>query len=143
MRLRPRDTEPASVDLTALIDVVFLLLIFFMVSTTFQKHSELAIELPKASASAVPELDTSIEVSIDSKGVFYVNGRQLVNTQAQTLLKALTQALAGEKSKPLVIVADNKATVQSQMTILDVAQQMGLSRIRFATQISQPGAPGN
>ena len=143
MRLRPRDTESAGVDLTPLIDVVFLLLIFFMVSTTFQKHSELAIELPKASASAVPEADASIEVSLDSKGVFYVNGRQLVNSQPQTLRQALTQALAGETSKPLVIVADSNATVQSQMTVLDVAQQMGLSRIRFSTQISQPGASGN
>ena len=143
MRLRPRDTESASVDLTPLIDVVFLLLIFFMVSTTFQKHSELAIELPKASATVNPQSTKTIEVSVDAKGVFYVNGRQLVNTQADTLRKALHSALDGKKFKPLVIVADGKATVQSQMTILDVAQQMGLSRIRFATQISQSGASGN
>lgn len=143
MRLKPRDIDSAGVDLTPLIDVVFLLLIFFMVSTTFQKESELAIELPKASATASPENDRSIEVSVDAKGVFYVNGRQLVNTQAETLRKALAKAVKGQKAKPLVITADGKATVQSQMTILDVAQQLGLSRIRFATQISTPGTPGN
>ncbi len=143
MRLKPRDTETAGVDLTPLIDVVFLLLIFFMVSTTFQKESELAIELPKASATANPKNDKAIEVNVDAKGVFYVDGRPLVNTQAETLRKALGRALDGQKTKPLVIVADGKATVQSQMTILDVAQQLGLSRIRFATKISSPGKPGN
>jgi len=143
MQLKPRDLESAGVDLTPLIDVVFLLLIFFMVSTTFQKESELAIELPKASATATPSPDTAIEISVDAKGVFFVNGRQLVNTQAETLRKALNQAMDGQRSKPLVIIADGKSTVQSQMTILDVAQQLGLSRIRFATQISTPGTPGN
>ncbi len=143
MRIKPRDTESAGVDLTPLIDVVFLLLIFFMVSTTFQKQSELAIELPKASATTRPVNDKIIEVSVDAKGVFYVNGRQLLNTQPDTLRKALDKALDGQKTKPLVIVADGKSTVQSQMTILDVAQQLGLSRIRFATQINPPGASGN
>ncbi len=143
MRLKLRVKEPAGVDLTPLIDVVFLLLIFFMVSTTFQKESELAIELPKASATAAPEADKAIEVGVDSKGVFFVNGKQLVNTQAETLRKALYAAMSGQKSKTLVIIADGKATVQSQMTILDVAQRLGLSRIRFATQINSPAPTGN
>jgi len=143
MRLKLRVSEPAGVDLTPLIDVVFLLLIFFMVSTTFRKESELAIELPKASATVSPDSDNAIEIGVDAKGVFFVNGRQLVNTQAETLRKALYKAMDGQKSKPLVIVADGKATVQSQMTILDVAQQLGLSRIRFATQINSPATPGN
>ena len=115
MNLRPTPKESADINLTPLIDVVFLLLIFFMVSTTFDRDSELSIELPAASAEARERRPDSIEVAIDATGRYYVNGRQLLNTQAKTLRQALATA-AGEKSSPPIIInADAKTPHQAEI----------------------------
>ena len=136
MNLRPTPREPVDINLTPLIDVVFLLLIFFMVSTTFNRDSELSIELPAASADAQQQQQIdSIEVAIDAKGRFYVNGRQLLNTQAKTLRQAL-QAAAGESdSPPIIINADAMTPHQAVVQIMDAARELGFVRLTFATRL--------
>ena len=135
MNLRPAPRDPVDINLTPLIDVVFLLLIFFMVSTTFSRDSELNIELPAASADAQQQRIDAIEVAIDAKGRFYVNGRQLLNTQAKTLRQAL-QAAAGESdSPPIIISADAMTPHQAVVQIMDAARQLGFVRLTFATRL--------
>jgi len=131
---RNQNREDPDVTMTPLIDVVFLLLIFFMISTTFERNSELSIELPEAAAESQQSEGETIEVAIDAQGYYYVNGKQLVNTQVGTLKKALT-ALNASPSPPLILMADEDTPYQSVVTLMDVAQQLGFARLRFATRL--------
>ena len=140
MRLRKNSGDHADINLTPLIDIVFLLLIFFMVSTTFERDSELSIELPQASADPATRSPQSIEVTIDARGRFYVGGRQLVNTQSQTLIKALREASEGREAPPVVISADANTPHQSVVQVMDAARQLGLVRLTFATRVVKDAA---
>jgi len=134
MNLRgPRREEP-DVNLTPLIDVVFLLLIFFMVSTTFTREAELTIDLPEASAKAAPRKEEMLEITINAQGEYFVNQQRVVNTDAQTLKRALRQAVGERKEPPLVISADGKAPHQSVITAMDAARQLGIVHLTFATK---------
>ena len=135
MNLRSAPKEPVDINLTPLIDVVFLLLIFFMVSTTFNRDSELSIELPSASAEATPRQADAIDVAIDAQGRFYVNGRQLVNTQSKTVRQALQNAAGGHESPPIIISADAKTPHQSVVQIMDAARELGFLHLTFATRL--------
>jgi len=135
MNLRPTPREPVDINLTPLIDVVFLLLIFFMVSTTFNRDSELSIELPAASADAQQQQIDAIEVAIDAKGRFYVNGRQLLNTQAKTLRQALQAAAGDSDSPPIIVSADAMTPHQAVVQVMDAARELGFVRLTFATRL--------
>nr|VFK36674.1 MAG: biopolymer transport protein ExbD [Candidatus Kentron sp. SD]VFK40198.1 MAG: biopolymer transport protein ExbD [Candidatus Kentron sp. SD] len=131
---RNKNLDAPDVTLTPLIDVVFLLLIFFMVSTTFERNSELSIELPEASAESEISKGKTIEIAIDAQGYYYINGKQLVNTQLETLKKALMR-FKSPTSPPLILSADEDTPYQSVVTLMDVAQQLGFARLRFATRL--------
>ena len=135
MNLRPVPKEAVDINLTPLIDVVFLLLIFFMVSTTFNRESELSIELPSASAEALKRQPDAIEVAIDAQGRFYVNGRQLLNTQAKTVRQALKSAAGDKESPPIIINADAKTPHQAVVQVMDAARKLGFVRLTFATRL--------
>lgn len=135
MNLRPAPKEPVDINLTPLIDVVFLLLIFFMVSTTFNRDSELSIELPAASAEASKRKPDSIEVAIDARGRFYVNGRQLLNTQGKTVRQALRAAAGDNESPPIIISADANTPHQAVVQVMDAARELGFVRLTFATRL--------
>ncbi len=137
MKLRHSKKEAPEVNITPLIDVVFLLLIFFMVSTTFQREAELSIELPEASSQAQEAEDQRIEIAIDATGRYFVNGRPLVNRQPQTIRKALQQASEGRKSVPVVISADANTPHQAVVTVMDAARQLGLVRLTFAARLGE------
>ena len=124
--------EQVEINLTPLIDVVFLLLIFFMVSTTFDTTSELKIKLPQASQNSVTNKPRTLNLLIDAKGSFYLNSRELADTRSATLKAALQRALAGEDS-PIVIQSDGESPVQSLVTAMDVVGQLGLSQVSIAT----------
>ncbi|MDX1432505.1 MAG: biopolymer transporter ExbD [Gammaproteobacteria bacterium] len=141
MNLRPEPKEPVDINLTPLIDVVFLLLIFFMVSTTFNRDSELSIELPAASAEASQRKPDSIEVAIDARGRFYVNGRQLLNTQSKTLRQALRAAAGDNDSPPIIISADANTPHQAVVKIMDAARELGFVRLTFATRLVSESEP--
>ena len=133
MNLKPERREEIDLNLTPLIDVVFLLLIFFMVSTTFEQTSRLKIELPEATTKAVKQEDNKIVIGIDVKGRFYINDRQLVNTQLKTLKIALLKTAGEKKDIPVVLRADAKTPHQSVVTAMDAAAQVGLTRLSIST----------
>ncbi len=124
--------EQIEINLTPLIDVVFLLLIFFMVSTTFDTTSELKIRLPQASQQKTIDKPGKLNLLIDSKGVFYLNARQLSDTRSATLKAGLERFLAGN-DLPIVIQADGQSPVQSLVTAMDVVGQLGLTQVSIAT----------
>ncbi len=135
MKFRRRPRLDNSVNLTPLIDVVFLLLIFFMVSTTFTRETRLVIDLPEAHGHDSPEpSERLIEVAITRDGGYSVNGRTLVNRHLDTLMKALSQESAGDSAIPLLISADGESPHRSVVTAMDAAGRLGFSQLRIATQ---------
>ena len=133
MNLKPQVREEIDLNLTPLIDVVFLLLIFFMVSTTFEKTAKLKVDLPEASAQATQQPDKKIIIGIDVKGRYYINDRQLVNTQIKTLKLALMKVMGDNKEMPIVLRADAKTPHQSVVRAMDAASQLGLTRLSIST----------
>jgi len=132
LSLRPR-TQP-EVNLTSLIDVVLLLLIFFMVSTSFVKQSQIAISLPQADSSmVVEEVPQQIDIMITETGTFLVNGRELINSRVETIRNAIQKVSGGNNSLPLTISADAQAKHQDVVTAMDVAGRLGFTRISIAT----------
>jgi biopolymer transport protein ExbD len=132
LSLRPR-IQP-EVNLTSLIDVVFLLLIFFMVSTSFVKQSQISIRLPEAESTVlVEEVPERIEIMITATGTFLVNGRELINNRAETIRNALQKVAGGQNELPLTISADANAKHQDVVTAMDVAARLGFTKISIAT----------
>ena len=135
MNLRPRRSEPPRVDITPLIDVVFLMLIFFMVSTTFDKQTQLKVELPSATTTDASEKPVEkIEITIDAKGDFYVNERELVKHDAETLRRSMQKIAEGRSDLPVIVSGDRNAPLQSMMTVLDVAAQLDLVHLSFVAR---------
>jgi len=139
LNLKPDRRDDIDLNLTPLIDVVFLLLIFFMVSTTFEKTSKLKIDLPEASVKAEKQPQKKIVIGIDIKGRYYINERQLVNTQMKTLKLALIKVAGDDKSIPLILKADAKTPHQSVVNVMDAASQLGLTRLSISTLESSNG----
>lgn len=135
MNFRPPANREVDINLTPLIDVVFLLLIFFMVSTTFVKESEIDLTLPQASAELREDEGEHIQVSIDRKGDIFVNDKGLINTQVRTIRQALADA-RGTADDPVVIIsADAAASHQRVVDVMDAARQAELFRITFPTRL--------
>ncbi|HHM06449.1 MAG TPA: biopolymer transporter ExbD [Gammaproteobacteria bacterium] len=136
MNLRKFRREEPNVNLTPLIDVVFLLLIFFMVSTTFQRRSEIRIDLPQAAEQQRAADKAPIVVVIDKAGRFYVDNQKVINTQSDTLKRALRQAAGDRKDPPLILSADAQTPHQAVVTAMDAARQLGFVRLSIATRQS-------
>ncbi|MFP6780063.1 MAG: biopolymer transporter ExbD [Gammaproteobacteria bacterium] len=135
MNFRPRGEEEVDVNLTPLIDVVFLLLIFFMVSTTFIRESEIELTLPEASAEVREDPIGIIEIAIDANGRYFVNGNALISSQLAVIRQALNDVRPSDAEPVVVISADAEASHQSVVTVMDAARQIGLTRITFPTKI--------
>ena len=136
MDLRPgHKEETVEVNLTPLIDVVFLLLIFFMVSTTFDRHARLKVSLPESSAKATQEQVEPLVLSIDARGNYFLNERQLVNKQLDTLKQAIRKTAGVEDLTQMAIVlrADANTPHQAVVRAMDAASQLGMSRLSIAT----------
>jgi len=140
VNFKRQSREEVSVNLTPLIDIVFLLLIFFMVSTTFTKESHLNITLPEASASASSEPPQAIDILISSSGEYSVNGKALVNSQLDTLKRAMTEILDGRETAPVIISADAQTTHESVVRAMDAAGQLGLINLSITTRQSANGS---
>jgi biopolymer transport protein ExbD len=137
LNFKRQSGEEVSVDLTPLIDVVFLLLIFFMVSTTFTKESHLEIDLPQSSAEPAKPSVKEIEVIINAKGEYAVNDRNLVNNQEETLKKAVQKLSEGNTKIPFIITADAKTSHEYVVRVMDVAGQLGFAQLSITTQRSK------
>jgi biopolymer transport protein ExbD len=125
----------ATVELTPLIDVVFLLLIFFMVSTTFIRETQLKINLPEASGELLEVENDFIEITVDRRGAYAVNDRLLVNNELRTLIGVLKQVLETRTETGRVIVtADALASHQAVVRALEAAGHVGLTRVSITTK---------
>ena len=134
MKFTPRRSEEPDLNMTSLIDVVLLLLIFFMMSTRFVDESRLAIKLPEAGIE--PEgtaLRDAVEIEVTAEGGFRVNGRALINNSPDTLSVALSRAAQGNRAVPVTIRADARAMHQSVVTAMDVAGRLGYRQINIVT----------
>ena len=132
---RQRQQEDLSINLTPLIDVVFLLLIFFMVSTSFTKESYLNINLPESSSTEVATQLEQIEITINKQGEFALNGEMVINTKlSSTLMRALEKVSEGNKNMPLAITADANTPYQSVVTAMDAAGQLGFVNLSMTTR---------
>ena len=134
MKFRRQSDAEVSVNLTPLIDVVFLLLIFFMVSTTFTKETHLAIDLPESSGEVRQEQPRQIEVVISKEGEFAINGESLINSQLDTIKRGLGKVSEGDSGMPLIITADANTPYQSVVTAMDAAGQMGFANLSMTTR---------
>ena len=134
MRPRRADRDEAHINLTPLIDVVFLLLIFFMVSTTFERASEIEIELPEARAERPDREAEAVEVWIDAGGRLYLNGRQLEDTRVSSLRTALETLAIPEPRPALVIGADARTPYQAVINVMDAAHQAGFVNLSLPVQ---------
>ena len=135
MAKRRRGRHEANVELTPLIDVVFLLLIFFMVSTTFIRETQLKINLPESSGELQEVEAGTIEIVVDRSGDYAVNDRLLVNSEKDTLVRALREVMDPDKPSPLVVItADALSAHQSVVRAMDAAGTVGLVRVSITTQ---------
>lgn len=133
MKFRRQSREELNVNLTPLIDVVFLLLIFFMVSTTFTRETQLTVDLPEATGLVRDEVEKQVEIIIDEAGNYRVNGSALVDKTMRTLQAAVYKVSEGDTTLPLVISADAQAAHESVVRAMDAAGQMGFSRLSIAS----------
>ncbi len=134
MRLRGAVRDEAHINLTPLIDVVFLLLIFFMVSTTFERESEIEIELPEAGAERGNRDPEAVEVWIDAGGRIYLDGRRLEDTRVSSVRRALESLALPEPRPPLVIGADARTPYQAVISVMDAARQAGHVNLSLPVQ---------
>lgn len=134
MKFRRLHREEVGINLTPLIDVVFLLLIFFMVSTTFTRETQLSIDLPEASGSARETSEQQVEILVDEAGNYRVNGQGLVDNRMRTLQAAIYKISAGDTTMPMVITADADAAHQYVVRAMDAAGQMGFVHLSITTR---------
>ena len=134
-----QEQDETAIELTPLIDVDFLLLIFFMISTTFTKETSLQINLPEASGEEGIEQPKSVEVQVSADAEYAISrssdgvATALINSNRETLSKALSE-FKNQEGILLIVRADKKATHESVINVLDVAQELGLTNITFATK---------
>ncbi|MFP4648183.1 MAG: ExbD/TolR family protein [Halorhodospira sp.] len=134
LRRGQRREEP-EINLTPLIDVVFLLLLFFMITTTFVDEAGLEITLPEAESGSQDQRSELLEIAIDGDGSYYVDGDLLINREAATLVRALEEALAeGEREiTGIVVRADAEAPHRAVVRALDGAGRAGVEHVSIAT----------
>jgi len=134
LKFRRQRRDEVSINLTPLIDVVFLLLIFFMVSTTFTRETQLSIDLPEAEGDVKSVSDQEIEILIDEAGGYRVNGQGLVDARMRTLQAAIYKISAGDTTLPMIITADAQAAHEDVVRAMDAAGQMGFVHLSITTR---------
>ncbi len=132
---RPRPEEP-EINLIPLIDVLLVILIFLMITTTYSKYTELKINLPTANAPKAEPYPHDIVVAVSSDGTYAVNHQILPGRSVADLARSLTQAAQGRANIMVVISADAQSTQQSVVNVMEAARVAGLSQLTFATQRS-------
>lgn len=133
---RGHHREAPEINLIPLIDVLLVILIFLMVTTTYARFSELQINLPQAEGETAKEQPTKIEVNIDRAGNYAVNNTKVSFEGIEKLSQSLTRAAGGTKDPVVIISADGGATHQSVIRVMDAARRAGYGRVTFVTQAS-------
>ncbi len=138
MKFQRKKRENVDITLISMIDVLFVLLLFFMVSTSFNQHTEVNIKLPEAEGSAAEEHPKTVSLMIDADGIYSLVGddglsHQLIDQSRAGLKQELSRLAENSKDAPFIINADDKTPNKAVMTALDIAGQVGFSHITFAT----------
>ncbi len=134
MKLRHTNRAEPEINLTSLIDVVLLLLVFFMVTTSFVRESELMIRLPEVSDTGLSAVEKGdLEITVTANGTYFVNDRALVDDRPETLRAAISKIMPKVNAEQVTIVADSQASHQSVVTAMDVAGNLGFVEISIAT----------
>lgn len=134
MNFKRQKKEELSLNLTPLIDIVFLLLIFFMVSTTFTKENHLSINLPEADGKVSESPKQMVEVLIDKDGQYSINGKSLISNKLITLKQSIEKVSEGDRSLPFIITADAATPHESVVRAMDAAGQLGFSRLSITSK---------
>ncbi len=129
----PGGEDEPEIILVSLIDVVFILLLFFIVTTTFKHQSRIQIELPEASADAVQQEEQPLEIIVDAQGRYFIGDQQVINSELKTLKSAISKAIGDRESVPVTVRADANTPHQAVITVLDATSQLGLTHISLAT----------
>ena len=139
MKFRRKPRENVEINLASLIDVVFILLLFFVVTTTFTRETQLKVDLPEAASGTPPEQTElkQVEVLIGVDGAYSVNGKALLESNLSNLMAALQKESDGDNSLPLIISADGKTPHQAVITAMDAAGKLGFSHLRITTVEAQ------
>ena len=136
MNFRPRAKEEPEINLIPFIDVLLVILIFLMLSTTYSKFTELQLKLPVADADAQRDYPKEVIVGVSSDGRYIVQGLALGSRSVDAVAAALTEAAKAGKDSVIIISADAAAPHQSVITVMEAARRSGLTQITFATQSS-------
>ncbi|HYL90141.1 MAG TPA: biopolymer transporter ExbD [Burkholderiales bacterium] len=134
---RGREKEALEINLVPLIDVMMVILIFLMITTTYNKYTELAINLPSADAEKQPERRNEVAVLVNAQGQYVVNGRPVVFRSANQLADELKRAAGAAKEPVVVISADATATHQAVMRVMEAARVAGISQVNFTAQATK------
>ena len=142
MKFKRQSKSQLEINLTPLIDVVFLMLIFFMVTTTFTKESRLLVDLPEAQGVAGDNNPEQLEIIVSADGGYAVNGRVLHDSARSTLKAAIEEASGGDSTLPMVISGDANTRYQAIVTAMDVARQLSFVHLSIITQqaVANPGS---
>ncbi|NHC11455.1 biopolymer transporter ExbD [Stutzerimonas degradans] len=139
MKFRRKPRENVEIGLAPLIDVVFILLLFFVVTTTFTRETQLQVDLPEAASGTPPEQTEvkQLEVVIDVDGNYSLNGKALLKSDLSSLMAALSKEAEGDNSLPMIISADGKTPHQAVITAMDAAGKLGFAYLRITTVEAQ------
>ena len=141
MNFRPRPKDEPEINLIPFIDVLLVILIFLMLTTTYSKFTEMQLKLPVADTEAQRDYPKEVVVAVSSDGRYMVNRQQVGGRSTEALATAIAEAAKAGKDTVIIISADATATHQSVITVMEAARRMGLTQITFATQSSaQAGA---
>lgn len=141
MNFRPGTRDEPEINLIPFIDILLVVLIFLMLTTTYSKFTELQVNLPVADAQAQRENPKEVIVAISSDGRYSINKQVLEGAGVDTLTRALSQATQDNREVVVIISADAAATHQSVINVMDAARRAGLLQITFATQQSGGKTP--
>ena len=134
MKLRERVRwEDPELNLISLVDVVLMLLVFFVMTTHFVENAGLAVQLPTAGAPPTYSKPDGIEVTVDSEGRYYVDQKPLTDTSAATLREALEAVAGDRRDLPIILRADARSTHQSVVTVMDVVGALGFAQLQILT----------
>ncbi len=137
MNFRPQKSGELELNLTPMIDVVFLLLIFFMVTTTFNEKTEIKIELPEVHEAQLKQESVEVILSINTDGTYYINQKQVTGKNLDDLSQIILETAKELRVTKLMINADAKTPHQAVMTALEAASRAGISNIGFAATVTE------
>ena len=139
MKFRRNRSEEPEINLIPFIDVLLVVMIFLMLSTTYSRFNELQVRLPVASADAMRERPREIIVAVSAEGVYAINRQIVAGRGVDAVSAALIEASRGARETIVVISADARAAHQSVITVMEAARRTGLTQITFATQTPAGG----